>query len=128
MSNKVVYNMFVRMFNEVLRRIENRGSFYASKLKVDKVHLHHPLIDYLTLRLSSIFALSGGMLCPRLKEKLEELQKKDPEKLIELLIRLIEEYYEKVYEEVAYMPPRVRIEPPPWIKKKRKRKLIEAYA
>jgi len=126
MSNKVVYNMFVRVFNEVLRRIENRSSLCASKLKSVRVriHLHHPLIDYLTLRLSSIFALSGGMLCPRLEEKLEELRKKDPEKLIELLTRLIEEYYEKV----AYMPPRVRIGPPPWIKRKRrKKKLIEVY-
>jgi len=124
MSNKVVYKTFVQVFNEVLRRIKNRSHWYASKLKIDRIHLHHPLIDYLTLRLSAIFALSGGMLCPKLEEKLEELQEKDPEKLIELLSRLIEEYYEKV----AYMPPRVRIEPPPWIKKKKRKKLVEVYA
>jgi len=125
MSNKVVYNMFVHVFNEVLRRIENRSPWCASRLKHvrTRIHLHHHLIDYLTLRLSSIFALSGGMLCPRLEEKLKELEEKDPEKLIELLSRLIEEYYEKV----AHIPPRVRIEPPPWIKRK-KRKKVEVYA
>lgn len=111
MSNKVILMLLQGMLTQI------------PESRHERLHENHPLITYLELRLSRMWALAGGMRCPELERRIREFQERSPEKLEELIEGLVREYYQ------SEGPPR-RIPPPPWVRKRERRedRVVEAAA
>lgn len=114
------------MSNKVILRLL-RGLIEDARMTLDtsdfsSLHENHPLIAYIERRLSRMWALSGGLLCPELERRIGETKKRKPEELRELVTRLVEEYYR---EQEALKPPFQRVPPPPWLRREGERREAE---
>ncbi|MFQ6075444.1 MAG: hypothetical protein ACE5Z5_04830 [Candidatus Bathyarchaeia archaeon] len=111
------------MSNRVILRLLERTLTQIPESRYEHLHENHPLITFLELRLSRMWALAGGTRCPELERRIRELQERSPKKLERLVEGLVREYYQ------PKGPPR-RIPPPPWVRKRgrREERVVEAVA
>jgi len=115
MSNRVVFRHLARLIEE--------ARLLSKALDASRLHVNHPLITHVEHRLSNLWRLSGSIhLCENLEQHIREQKERNPDELQELVRRLVNEYYE------ALKLPFQRVPPPPWIRRRKKRKVIEVVA
>lgn len=92
MSNLVVWELLGSFILRALDKLDYRLSVEV-ELKREK----HPLIYYLDEALRRFFTPNGGLTCPELKERLEEMMRTNPTTLEQLINQLISTYYRMIY-------------------------------
>ena len=88
MSNLVVWALLGGMILEVLERL---GEFELAS-EVESERHYHPLVEHVERGLSRLFAPAGGLSCPELKRRINEVMERDPKALYAVVSSLVYDY------------------------------------
>lgn len=92
MSNKVVWELLASL---MLRTLDELGEF-KTVTEVECQRENHPLVLYIESYLRKLFAPNGGLSCPELSKRIEELRKRNPTELERIVRTLVKVYCSKI--------------------------------